>query len=253
MTSQTTSFIFFTINTYAFLLGLGIILSIGISVITYRRNAPDAVVATIDTCLGGLTSGIIVGRVGHVCIHWTYFSEHISEALQIDAGGLNWHSAVIGAVLGAWLVKTIFHRQIDLHLLIESWTLAIPIIGLMGWWACETFWCGYGIEVDNLSNYPSLLVWEAPAMNGMIAPRFATQSLGMRWALIVVAVMLVCIWHGWLRRRRFGASLMLWAIGMLLLGYLRGDSVPMWAGLRIDQWLDALMLILGGGYVFWHR
>lgn len=253
MLPQTVSIAFLTFNTYTFLLGLGIIMCIGISALTHRLNYTDGIGAVVDVCLAGLIVGILTGRVGHVIIHWAYFSEHTSEIIKINAGGLNWHSALIGGVLGAWLMKISIHKKVDFHLLLESWAIAIPLLGLMGWWACGTFLCGYGAEINNLSDYPATLVWETPAINGMVAPRFATQPLGMLWAVIVMGVMLICIWRGWLNKKRFGTSLMLWAIGMLLLGYLRGDNMAIVSGLRVDQWLDAVMLILGGAYVFWHR
>jgi phosphatidylglycerol:prolipoprotein diacylglycerol transferase len=253
MLPQTISISFFTVNTFTFLMGLGILISISLSALTYRLYDACGIGTLVDVCLAGLILGMIAGRIGHVLIHWAYFSEHTGEIIQMNAGGLNWHSALTGGLLGAWLMKTIVYRQVNFHFMLESWAIAIPLLGFMGWWACGAFFCGYGAEINNLTDYPATLVWEAPALNGMVAPRFATQPLGMMWAVMVLLVIVICIWRGWLANKRFGASLMLWSVGMILLGYLRGDAMPLWSGLRLDQWLDAFMLILGGAYAFWHR
>ncbi len=253
MLPQTIPFLFLTFNTYTFLLALGIMISFGISALTYRLNYTSGIGAVIDACLAGLLGGIILGRLGHVFIHWVYFSEHPDEIIRINAGGLNWHSALIGTFLGFWLMKILVHRKLNTHLIIESWAWAIPLLGFMGWWACSTFYCGYGTEINNLTDYPPVFVWEAPAINGMTAPRFATHPLGMLWGAMLLLFLILCSRRGWLKGKRFGMSLMLWSIGMLLLGYLRGDSVPMLADIRVDQWLDVLMIIIGGVYVFLHR
>jgi phosphatidylglycerol:prolipoprotein diacylglycerol transferase len=253
MLPQTTTILFFTFNTYTFLLTLGFIISLGISALTYRLNYTSGTGAVVDSALTGLIGGLIIGRMGHVLIHWAYFSQHTSEIIQFNAGGLNWHFALIGGFIGFWVIKRLVHPHLETHIIIESWAWAIPMLGWMGWWACSAFYCGYGTEINNLTNYPSTLVWEAPAINGMMAPRFATQPLGMLWALTVFIVLLISTRRRWLHGRYFGATLILWSVGMLLLGYLRGDNVPMVANIRLDQWLDALMVIIGGGYVFWHR
>jgi len=253
MLPQTITITSLTISTYPFLLGIGIILGIGITALYYRLSFVTPLSATVDICLAGFIGGLILGRVGHVLIHWAYFSEHSLEILSINAGGLNWHGVVIGAVTGMAIFKHIFHSDMRLWVILEAWAWIIPLIGFMGWWACSAFSCGYGAEVGNLTDYPAVLVWEARDINGMIAPRFATHPLGMLWAGVVIIISANCFWRGWLIGRRFGFSLMLWSMGMLLLGYLRGDTIPFLSGLRIDQWLDALMLILGAGYYFWHR
>jgi len=253
MLPHTISIAFLTMNTYPFLLGMGIIICLGITFLSHRLAYTSPTGGIIDVCLAGLASGLILGRAGHILIHWTYFSEHTSEIIQINAGGLNWHSALIGGMIGMLGMRRLAYQQVDSHIILESWAWAIPIIGFMGWWACSTFFCGYGAEVGNLTDYPSSLVWEAPAIDGMIAPRFATHPLAMLWAVILWGIIAICVWRGWLKGQRFGVSLILWSAGMVLIGFLRGDAVPTVYNLRIDQWLDALMLVLGMAYIFWHK
>jgi phosphatidylglycerol---prolipoprotein diacylglyceryl transferase len=253
MLPQTIHILFFTVNTYTFLLAFGFIISLGISALTYRLNYTSGVGTVVDGCLAGLGGAFIMGRIGHVLIHWDYFSEHTSEIVQISAGGLNWHVALVGGFIGFWLMKTIVHPHLNTHLIIESWAWAIPLLGWMGWWACSAFYCGYGAEINNLTDYPSVFVWEAPAINGMMAPRFATHPLGMLWAVVVFSLLIILTWRGWLRGQHFGVILIVWSVGMFLLGYLRGDNMPMMANIRIDQWLDGMMMIIGAGYVVWYR
>ncbi|MDL1902993.1 hypothetical protein FBR02_19770 [Anaerolineae bacterium CFX9] len=42
--------------------------------------------------------------------------------------------------------------------------------------------------------------------------------------------------------RRFWLALALFSAGMFIIGFWRGDSLPILYGLRLDQWLDGLLL-----------
>src|SRR5215212_5278159 len=92
---------FFTVPIYSLALVLGIILSIGIGL---RRLAlrPGIV---IDAGLGACLGGVIGARIVHVLLNWAYFADNLSEALRPSAGGLDWHGAVIGGLVGLGIVS----------------------------------------------------------------------------------------------------------------------------------------------------
>ena len=55
---------------------------------------------------------------------------------------------------------------------------------------------------------------------------------GCCWALAALLLAGMLYRRGWLPGRRFWLTLLLLAAGMFLIGFLRADSVPLWAGLR---------------------
>src|SRR5690606_31172444 len=101
--------------------------------------------------------GAVVGaRLAHVALQWDYFSAHTGEIIRLTAGGLDWHGALLGGLLGLALVAR--WRRLPLRLLLDALTPVLPLVALGGWIACWSAACGYGREVDTLANYPAYAV-----------------------------------------------------------------------------------------------
>jgi phosphatidylglycerol:prolipoprotein diacylglycerol transferase len=254
---------FWTVRLYTLVLALAVVVSAGVGVA--RSRGSGRVGAVVDVYIGGLIGAVILARLVHVLINWDYFVDNLSEAPQISAGGLDWHGAVIGGLIGMMLVAraeplvqlgqrfALTRRRVDLAMLHDSWTLALPLIALAGWFGCLSELCGYGAEVPSLADYPSFLVWEAQDIFGIEAPRFNTQLLGLLLGAFLLGVALVLLWRGWLRERRFWLVLVLLSAGMFAIGFLRGDHALHLFGLRLDQWLDIGMLLLSGWQLVMRR
>lgn len=240
MPKSTLALPFVTVPIYSLALALGIALGVGIGI---RRMAqrPGAVV---DACLGALAGGIVGARIGHVLLNWSYFADNLSEALRPGAGGVDWHGALLGGLIGLALVAR-WHR-LSLRDLLDALAPTLPLLALAGWLGCWAAVCGYGAEVDTLARYPALAA-ETRDVYGIVAPRYSTQVFGMALALGLFALSAVLIRRGWLKYRRFWLLLALLSAGMVGIGFLRGDSAPVIAGLRADQWLDGGTLVIS----FW--
>jgi prolipoprotein diacylglyceryltransferase len=89
------------LHTFTLALGVVIVLSL---IIAVRRSQPRGL--AIDACLGALLGGVIVARLFHVLLHWDYFVDNLPEARNIGAGGLDWHGAVLGGLLGLGIVTS---------------------------------------------------------------------------------------------------------------------------------------------------
>lgn len=238
-----------TVPTYTFLVSLGILIAVAYPALRCRLRAapltaPGAVGAVVDVLLAGLIIGLVMARALHVLLNWAYFAGHTTEITQLSAGGLNWHGAVIGACVGMAIMAR-FRRQVNMPLLLDALALVLPLMAFLSWWGCGAAHCSYGAEVQRLADYPAWMVWEERDIFNMIAPRYATQPLGMAFALMLFIIMMVIAWRGWFTGRRFWVSLALLAVGMFALGFLRGDHAEVIAGLRADQWLDAVMGMVG--------
>lgn len=231
----------FTFRTYTVLIGLGVVISIIVTMFALRHSIRPARV--MDVSLAGVIGGIIVARGTHVWLNWAYFGDHTDEITQIKSGGLNWHGAVIGALLTMWLVA--YLRKVDYPKVLAMLAPALPIMTIASWWACGSAQCSYGKEVDNLSEHPSWLVWEAKDIFNLIAPRYRTQALGMALGIGLLLILVLIIWRGWVMvhaDRRFWLILALLSLGMFGVGSLRGDYAYMFGRLRADQVFDLVFI-----------
>ena len=239
----------FTTQTYTLMLAIGILSAMAVTVMTYRLRYVVPFSRLVDVCLAALIGGVIGARVFHVILNWRYFQGHTAEITQISAGGLNWHGAVVGALLA--LTVAAWFYKLSVSSLLDALAVGLPIVAVLSWWGCGAATCSYGAEVDSMADYPAWLTWEAPGQFQLIAPRFATQPLGMIVSGILLLVMVVITRLERLEGRRFWAELALLSVAMLWLDSLRGDYAALIANLRADQWLDLafgiISLLVWGG------
>ena len=233
----------FTLPTYTALLALGVLASVAALALAYRWRYARPVGPLVDACLGALLGGVVLARAGHVLLHRYYFEIHPDEIIRLSAGGLDWHGALVGGLLGFALVSR--WRGLDARSLFDWLAPVVPALALLAWWGCGAAHCAYGAEVETLADYPGWLVWEAADVYNIRAPRYAVQPLGMGFSGGLLLLVLGLMWRGWLRGRLLGLALLVLALGMFALGFLRGDYNPTIGPLRADQALD--LLLAGGG------
>jgi phosphatidylglycerol---prolipoprotein diacylglyceryl transferase len=228
--------------TYTVLLMFGTLLMLGWLV---YQASPNKRKATIDVFLAGLIGAVMLGRVIHVAVQWQYFVDRTPEIRKIyEEGGLNWHGIVIGALFGMTLMAKV--RKIDMQPLLNSLALLIPILALIGWWACGTIGCAYGLPVERMADYPAGITWAQPDIFGITQPRFAIQLFGVLWSILLFMLALILHRKNWLNSARLWLILLLLSFGSFAIGFLRGDFSQMVYGLRSEQWLDIGMILFSG-------
>jgi phosphatidylglycerol:prolipoprotein diacylglycerol transferase len=200
-------------------------------------RSPYRFAQVIDVALAAVVLGLIGARLEYVALTWDYFAAHPDEILRLELGGLGWHGAVLGAYAGMALMAR--WRGLDRRELLSRGAWALPLIALAGWVGCAAAGCGYGREVDTLANYADWLVWETRDVYGILAPRYATARFGVALAVVVALVGTLTR-----RERRVWVMLALLSAGMFGIGFLRADAAPLVSGLRADQVLDAVFLVM---------
>ena len=220
------------LHTFSLALALAILLAGAVAL----RQRPGPPLAALDACLLALALGLLAARGGHVLLHLEHFARAQQDILRWSSGGLEWHSGLAGALAGLWLGAR--WRRLAWPALLDALTPALALLCLGAWRGCMAAGCGYGREVDTLANHSPLLVAELPDIYGIVAPRYNTPLFGL--LLGVLALLLAGLFYRrrLLRGMRFWLLLATLAAGMLTIGFWRADSVPQWAGLRSDQWLD---------------
>jgi phosphatidylglycerol:prolipoprotein diacylglycerol transferase len=191
----------------------------------------------IDVGISVLIAGLIGARTGFIMLHWPYYLQRPIEIFQFWQGGLSWITGSVGVLLGlglfAGITKRSFWELFDV--------LALPgsVVALACWTGCLFDGCAYGRAMD-------AGVWTPPSPDifGEQIPRWPTQTVGVIYSLVVIAVMV------WLMGRRLtpgtlgSLCLGLIAVGALILSFTRADPVLLMFGFRIDSVGSAAMMTL---------
>jgi len=230
-------------STYTVLLMIGILASIGWMLLRAEKGGRRA---TLDACLLALVGGVVIGRLGHVLLNWAYFHDHTQEITRMYfQGGLSVQGALLGAGLGLWIAA--HWRRFSLSHLLDSATLTIPLLALMSWWGCATNACAYGAPVEQMTAYPPLLTWVAPDIYGIVEPRFATQRLGMIFALFLLLLTALLFWRGWLTGKRLWITIILLCLGNLTLDATRPNYASLLENPDAEALLYTLFILISAG------
>lgn len=230
-----------------FTTGIGLAIVISAGYVLYH-TPKEARLKTVDVLIGGLLIGVILGRVEHVALNWNYFAYNTAEITQITAGGLEWHGILLGACVGMVLVGR--WRGVKLAPILDRLTLAIPLIGLAAWWGCWSASCRYGAEVATLADYPAWMVWDAPDIFGIYAPRFHTQLIGMGLSGMLFTLTLVLFMRNVIVGKRFWLLLFVMSGINFFIGFLLGDYAIVVNHLRLTQYLDLMVMLFSGILIF---
>ncbi len=246
-------------------LGAGLALTWGTA-----RHAGLPPTDVLDIALVAVLVGVIGARAGYVTVNWDYYRSHANEIVQVWQGGLVWHSGLAGGVTGAAVASA--WRKLDLRAVLSALAPGLMAGVALGWIGCYLAGAAYGREV-----FPGDRWWylaaDLPDVHGLRNPRFATQLLSAAWAALcfVFAMSSECL----VRRKtkgggrkiefafrpakrsfvtsgiRFAATMAFYSAGMSVLGFTRGDAVPMLGAWRLDQVIDASIAAAGGMYILW--
>lgn len=193
-----------------------------------------------DGFLWAIGGALLGGRGAFIWLNHSYFAENPARIWQIFSGGFFYHGALAGGLLLFWLwclfAKRPFYPYATLL------TPAVLWAHSAGWLACLLEGCAYG--------RPTFLTWytaDLPDSYGVYAVRYPTQLAGILLSLLAaVAILRLCPADG----RRFWLAL---AVLNAIYGAItlwRGDSLPVWAEVRLDTLLAAGFALGAFGGIF---
>ncbi len=234
-----------TWSTYTVLLMIGILLSIAWMLL---RARPGTRRDTLDACLLALVGGVLLGRAGHVLLHWAYFRDHTEEITQLYfQGGLSVHGVLLGAGLG--LLIGARWRELDVRHLLDSAAFSVPLLGLAAWWGCAANACAYGAPVQQMTEYPPLLTWIEPDIYGIVEPRFAAQRIGMALSASLLILTGMAFWRDWFVGKRLPLAILALSLGNFMVEFMRVDYISLRDPLSPEAALYLVVMLLSAAFL----
>lgn len=225
----------FFIYSYSAVFAIGLLLCWAI---TQKQPGQTLMAGWRDAALATLLFGWLGARASFICLNWRYFTERPSELLHFWQGGLTTFGGLAGGLIG--LALWCWWRKRPLLAYAALFSPAFLLLIITGWAACWVAGCTYGATTTL-----GPLAADLPDHFGIFAVRYQTQLLGI--GLNSLALAFVFFWQKrWRNGRLFPITLIIASLIHFGLTFLRGDTVPLLAGWRLDTWLSLLFAILGG-------
>lgn len=233
------------IRWYAICILAGLMLAVHLAM----KEAPRKKIRSddvLDFILLAFPLSIIGARLYYVIFSWSEYKDNILSIFAIWNGGIAIYGGLItGAVVLYFFSQYRFINTIDFLDIAAPSVLIAQAIGRWGNFFNQE---AYGNAVPNLDYLPSFIRDQMFIDGAYRQPTFLFESL---WNLLGFIV--ICILRRkpkLLKRGEVTAFYLIWyGCGRLLIEGLRTDSL-MFLGIRVSQWLSALLILVGFGIVF---
>lgn len=211
----------------------------------------------LEAALVCIIVGGLGGRAYQVWTNWNFYAENTDLITELAHGGFGIHGAL---VLG--LVALVFFAVITRNSL---WKLSdTAVVGLslaqgIGWYGAALTHTHYGIPLDAappvglfaplaqiVRSFGYNFVQDLPDAYNIIAFRIPVQMLSS-WFYLALDFILLLIARSNPKRPGllFALYLTVASLASFLFGFWRGDATLLWHNLRMDQWFDLGLLIVG--------
>lgn len=228
------------IRWYAICIVTGLILAVYLAMkeAPRKRIREDDI---LDFILIAFPLAIIGARIYYVIFSWQDYKDNLREVFAIWHGGL----AIYGGLIAGLLVLIFFTR----HRFIDTWDyldVAVPSVMIaqaIGRWGNFFNQEAFGAKVANLDYLPAFIRDQMYIDGAYRTPTFLYESI---WNVLgFILILILRRRPNLLKRGDITLYYLVWyGIGRFIIEGMRTDSL-MLAGLRVSQWLSALMIILG--------
>ena len=235
----------FSVYWYGILIATGLLLAVLYAYFNAHRYDVDRN-KLFNCVIVGIITAIIGARLYYVIFKWDYFSQNPGEIFDIRDGGIAIYGAIIGGLLGGWIVARI-QKQKFLPML----DIAMPgfFIGqAIGRWGNFFNQEAYGYQTDSLFRMTS----ENTVIDGVaftpVHPCFLYESVwcALGFLLLFILNRRYQKYHG----QSFYVYLVWYGLERMVVEGLRTDSLYLpfqlfGADIRVSQALSGLLVIAG--------
>ena len=245
----------FSLPTYGFLVSLGVLIGLWISVRNSERQGIDADHAWNLGILVVLC-GIIGAKVLYIVNDWSSYAAHPGEIFTLStlqAGGVFSGGLIGGLAAAAWYIRK--HHMPPLRTF-DAFAPGLALGHAFGRIGCFAAGCCFGKPTDHFwgvtfTNPLAAEITETP-LNVKLQP---TQLFEFA---VELANFFILTWM--LKRKKFdgqvfGAYLFLYGIARYFLEFLRGDPGrgEVFGGIMTGTQLISICLVIAGGFIWWLR
>ncbi|MCQ9215289.1 prolipoprotein diacylglyceryl transferase [Streptococcus gallolyticus] len=238
-----------SIRWYAIFIVSGLLLAVYLAMkeAPRRKIIPDDI---LDFILIAFPLTIIGARVYYVIFDWSYYANQpLSEIVAIWNGGL----AIYGGLITGAIVLFVFsyYRAINPLDFLDIAAPGVMIAQAIGRWGNFINQEAYGKIVDNLNYLPDFIKNQMYIDGSYRVPTFLYESL---WNLLgFVIVMSLRRRPRFFKQGEIAFFYLIWyGCGRFVIEGMRTDSL-MLLGIRVSQWLSALLVLIGVVLVIWRR
>lgn len=233
---------------YALCIVSGLVLAVYLA----SKEAPKKKILSddiLDFILIAFPLSIIGARLYYVIFRFDYYSQHLGEIFAIWNGGL----AIYGGLITGAIVLYFFSQRKFINTL-DFLDIAVPgvmIAQSLGRWGNFFNQEAYGAIVKRLDYLPSFIRNQMYIDGHYRQPTFLYESV---WNLLGFALVMVARRKkNFLKRGEMTGFYLIWyGIGRMVIEGMRTDSL-MFAGLRVSQWLSAVLVVAGIILIIYQR
>ena len=245
----------FNLPTYGFLVALGVLLGLWISV----RNSQKLGIDPDDAWNFGIVvvlSGIVGAKVLYIINEWSSYAGNWREIFSLStlqAGGVFSGGLLAALIAAAWYIRK---RRMPALSTCDAFSPGLAFGHAIGRVGCFAAGCCFGKPTSHFwgvtfTNPLAHLISETP-LGEPLQPTQLFESA------VELANFFILMWM--LKRRRFegqvfAAYLILYGVARYLLEFLRGDPGrgEVFGGLMTGTQLISILLVIIGGVIWWLR
>lgn len=238
----------FSVRWYALCIVAGLILAVYLAM----REAPRKNIQAddvLDFILIAFPLAIVGARLYYVAFEWQNYINNPLDIFAIWNGGI----AIYGGLIAGALVLYFFSQRRLINTLdfLDVTAPSVMIAQSIGRWGNFFNQEAYGAVVDNLNYLPSVIRNQMMIDGSYRQPTFLYESL---WNLLGFALILLLRRRkSFLKRGEIAAFYLIWyGFGRMIIEGMRTDSL-MLAGLRVSQWLSAILIVAGLALIIYRR
>lgn len=216
---------------YGVLISTGVLLGVLVALREAKRTGfkEDDL---LDFLLYAIPVAIVGARVYYVIFSWDYYSQNLSQIINIRNGGLAIHGGIIGGLITAVLFCK--KRKVSIFELVDLVGPGLVLGQAIGRWGNYVNQEAHGGPTD--------LPWGIMIEGQKVHPTFLYES---------IANFLIFLFLLWFRKHKkashgqvFALYLILYSAGRFFIEGLRTDSL-MFMGLRVAQLISIASIIIG--------
>lgn len=231
------------INSYGFMISLGIAVAILLSKWRAKKRALDSE-PIIDIAIYGIIGGVLGAKLLYILSDFSYILKNPSALLEMIKSGFVFYGAVIGGALAAFIYCS--HKKIEFIKYFDIVAPSIAIAQGFGRIGCFFAGCCYGMETTS--------VFGVLFKEGSFGPDYKvvpTQIFSSIGDFLIAAILLYFAAKPKKDGKVAGFYMILYSIGRFIIEFFRGDPRGSVAFLSTSQFI--CIFILFGGLLFYNR